>query len=108
VYAYDGRLILNEKRPLVEFGARSLNGHRGEIHKILYDFALSLGIEIRNKSNVSEVSLAYFFFRDDSHDAVQYWETETEAGVICNGEKLTADIVVCSISDKCRKPQPTY
>ena len=57
------------------FGKR-YNGHRGEIHKIIYDHAIEQGVEIRLGQNVTE-----------------YFETETEAGVISNGERLTADVV---------------
>ncbi|EMC92057.1 hypothetical protein BAUCODRAFT_274906 [Baudoinia panamericana UAMH 10762] len=58
------------------FGKR-YNGHRGEIHKIVFDHALEQGVEIRLGQQVTE-----------------YFETETEAGVVCNGERLTADVVL--------------
>ena len=108
-YAYDGRLILNEKRPQVEFGHKSYNvgrpaafycrrsmscqGHRGELHAILWQHVLDQGIDIRCNSKVSEVSS---WSRDRRAWLIvkQYWETETESGVICNGERLHADMVV--------------
>lgn len=60
------------------FGKR-FNGHRGEIHHILYEHALEMGIEIRLGQKVSE-----------------YWQTETSAGVIANGERIEADVVLAA------------
>lgn len=61
------------------YGARSYNGHRGELHARLFEYAKAVGVEIRLGQDVSE-----------------YWEDEEkgEAGVISNGERLSADIVV--------------
>ncbi|KAL8278501.1 hypothetical protein RQP46_009191 [Phenoliferia psychrophenolica] len=59
------------------FGARAYNGHRGEIHQILWNHAISLGVDIRCSSNVTS-----------------FWDTEASCGVICNGERLEADVVV--------------
>jgi 2-polyprenyl-6-methoxyphenol hydroxylase-like FAD-dependent oxidoreductase len=58
------------------FGKR-YNGHRGEIHKIIYDHALSIGVEIRLGQRVTE------FFEDGER-----------AGVISNGERITGDVVL--------------
>lgn len=52
------------------------NGHRGEIHKIIFDYALSQGVEIRLGQQVSE-----------------YFENDREAGVISNGERIFGDVV---------------
>ncbi len=51
----------------------------GELHERLFAFAKSLGVEIRLGQDVTE-----------------YWEDEErgEAGVLSNGERLHADIVV--------------
>ena len=57
----------------------SFNGHRGEIHEIVYKHALSLGIEIRLGQKISE-----------------YFETDTEAGVISNGERVVGDAVLAA------------
>ena len=62
----------------VEYG-KKFNGHRGEIHEIAYNHALSIGVEIRLNEKV-----------------VEYFETDTEAGVITNGEKITADVVLAA------------
>lgn len=60
------------------FGKR-FNGHRGEIHRILYDHALELGIEIRLGQKVTE-----------------YFELENGAGVISNGERIEADVILAA------------
>lgn len=58
---------------------KSYNGHRGEIHHILYQYALDAGIDIRL-----------------GHKVDDYFETETEAGVYANGEKFVADVVLAA------------
>lgn len=58
------------------FGKR-YNGHRGEIHKILFDYAVEHGVDIRLGQQVTE-----------------YFETETEASVIANGERIVGDVVL--------------
>ncbi|CAK3859748.1 FAD NAD(P)-binding domain-containing [Lecanosticta acicola] len=58
------------------FGKR-YNGHRGEIHKIVYDHAVSQGVEILLGQNVTE-----------------YFESDCEAGVIANGERIVGDVVL--------------
>ncbi|TKA74979.1 hypothetical protein B0A49_02554 [Cryomyces minteri] len=60
------------------FGKR-FNGRRGEIHKILYQHALSLGIEIRPGQKVTD-----------------YFEDESSAGVVSNGERITGDVVLAA------------
>jgi len=75
----EGEVICVQKLPSVQFDAYSYNGHRGELHERLFAFAKSLGVEIRLGQDVTE-----------------YWEDEErgEAGVLSNGERLHADIVV--------------
>ena len=74
-----GELINIQHLPRVQYGAHSYNGHRGELHQILFDFAKQLGVEIRLGQDVTE-----------------YWEDDVagKAGVISNGERLEADIVI--------------
>jgi len=61
-----------------EFGKR-FNGHRGEMHEILFNYALELGIDIRLNHRVEE-----------------YFETDDEAGVVCNGEHITAGVILAA------------
>lgn len=58
------------------FGKR-YNGHRGEIHKIIFDHAIEQGVDIKLGQQVTE-----------------YFETETEAGVLSNGERIVGDVVL--------------
>ncbi|KAK3717073.1 hypothetical protein LTR37_006128 [Vermiconidia calcicola] len=58
------------------FGKR-YNGHRGEIHSIIFDHAVSQGVEIRLGQQVTE-----------------YFENEHEAGVVSNGERIVGDVVL--------------
>lgn len=52
---------------------------RGRLAEILYNYARSLGIEMRLGVKVSE-----------------YWEDGDEAGIVVNGERIAADCVVCA------------
>lgn len=64
---------------------RRINGHRAEIHEAVYRHALARGIDVRLGQNVTD-----------------YFETSTEAGVVVNGEKLTADCVLAAEGVKSR------
>lgn len=67
---------------------RKINGHRAEIHEIVFRHAKARGIDVRLGQNVTD-----------------YFETDDEAGVISNGERLTADCVVAAegVKSKGRK-----
>lgn len=58
---------------------KAYNGHRGEIHEVVYRHALSIGIDIRL-----------------GHKVEDYFENSTEAGVIANGERFVADVVLAA------------
>lgn len=59
---------------------RRVNGHRAELHRIVFEHAKQRGIEIRVGSHVTG-----------------YFETDSEAGVSCdNGQKYTADVVLAA------------
>lgn len=53
------------------------NGHRGEIHKIIFDYAINQGVDIRLGQKVTE-----------------YFEDDSGAGVISNGERIAGDVVL--------------
>jgi 2-polyprenyl-6-methoxyphenol hydroxylase-like FAD-dependent oxidoreductase len=53
-----------------------LSGHRGEMHAAIYKHVQERGIDVRLGHRVSD-----------------YFETDEEAGVVVNGERLTADVV---------------
>ena len=52
-------------------------GHRGEIHEVCWNHALEVGVDIRLGCKVQG-----------------YFETETEAGVVVNGERIVGDVVL--------------
>lgn len=59
---------------------KAFNGHRGEIHDIVYQHALQLGIEIKLGSKV-----------------VDYFEDEEAAGVVIeSGERFVGDVVLAA------------
>ncbi|KAL6243718.1 hypothetical protein RBB50_009151 [Rhinocladiella similis] len=58
---------------------RRINGHRGQIHDVVYRHAKARGIDIRLGQQVTD-----------------YFETDSEAGVVSNGEKLVADCVLAA------------
>lgn len=70
--------------PEAKYG-RKINGHRAEIHETVYRHALARGIDIRLGQNVTD-----------------YFENEHEAGVISNGERITADCVLAAEGVKSR------
>lgn len=58
---------------------KAYNGHRGEIHEIVYQYALDIGIDLRLGHNVEN-----------------YFEMEHEAGVVANGERFVGDVVLAA------------
>lgn len=58
---------------------RRINGHRGEIHQVVYLHAKARGIDIRLGQNITD-----------------YFESDSEAGVVVNGERLVADCVIAA------------
>ena len=76
--SWDGEYLFYQKwdEREKEFGPK-FNGHRGEIHEIVYRYAVELGIEIRLGQRVSE-----------------YFEDEVGCGVVSNGEPIEADVVL--------------
>ncbi|KAK2868063.1 hypothetical protein FQN49_003198 [Arthroderma sp. PD_2] len=52
---------------------------RGALASAMYDYAQTLGLPVFMNSTVSD-----------------YWENEEEAGVVVNGEKISADCVFCA------------
>jgi 2-polyprenyl-6-methoxyphenol hydroxylase-like FAD-dependent oxidoreductase len=61
-----------------EWGPR-INGHRGELYSIIYQHAKDRGIEFRLGQRVTD-----------------YFEDDEKAGVVVNGQKMTADIVIAA------------
>lgn len=79
MYNHKGELIFSQPTEQESFGARSYNGHRGELHQILWHKAIALGVDIRCGQDVTE-----------------YGEDVDSAWLIANGQKHSADIVMCA------------
>lgn len=78
LHNYQGKKLASQSLPHTAYGgAHAYNGHRGELHRIVYEHALALGVPIRLECTVSA-----------------YWETAETAGVVCDGERMEADVVV--------------
>ncbi|KAK7206965.1 putative monooxygenase [Myxozyma melibiosi] len=58
---------------------KNFNGHRGEMHEIIYRHAIEVGVDIKL-----------------GHRVTDYFETDTEAGVVANGERFSADVVLAA------------
>lgn len=61
-----------------EWGPR-INGHRGELYGIMYEYAMKQGVEIRWGARVTD-----------------YFEDEEKAGVVVDGREMVADMVVAA------------
>lgn len=74
-----GEPILVQPLPEHEYGSQAYNGHRGEMHQVLFEYALAIGIDIRLGQNVTDC-----------------WENEDsgKSGVVTNGEILQCDVLV--------------
>lgn len=76
---WEGNFITRQTWDKEASYGKRINGHRGEIHEIVFKHALNRGIDIRLGQNVTD-----------------YFETDTEAGVVSNGERLTGDVVIAA------------
>ncbi|CAI6334763.1 unnamed protein product [Periconia digitata] len=56
-----------------------INGHRGELYSIIYDHAVKRKLDIRLGQRVSD-----------------YFENADKAGVVVNGERMEADVVIAA------------
>lgn len=79
MHNHEGVLINAQPLPQKLYGYNSYNGRRGEIHEILLSYAKKIGVDVRFSQIVED-----------------YWESASSgrAGVIVNGERLEADVVV--------------
>ena len=79
IHKWTGELVMNQKTPPKDPTAPFFNGHRGEFHSIVFNYAKDdLGIPIHLGCRISK-----------------YFEESDCAGIILDsGEKVTADVVV--------------
>lgn len=98
-HSWEGKFVTSQSFASEKKWGRRINGHRGELHKILYQHALDRGIEVRLGQRVTD-----------------YFENDDEAGIEANGVKYAADVVLAAEGVKSKgrkivlgfddKPQP--
>ncbi|KAL1606404.1 hypothetical protein SLS60_003807 [Paraconiothyrium brasiliense] len=74
---YDDEFLCRQTWGAEADWGKRFNGHRGEIHEVCWNHAIDVGVDIRLGCKVQE-----------------YFETETEAGVVVNGERIVGDVVL--------------
>lgn len=82
IHKYDtGEIVINQKNPKYKEESANYNGHRGELHQVIFDYARDdLGIPIHLDRRIE-----------------QYFEEDGLAGIILNnGEKVSGDIVIAA------------
>ncbi|KAL6711473.1 hypothetical protein ACN47E_004407 [Coniothyrium glycines] len=81
IHKFDtGEIVINQKTPPRDEKAPNFNGHRGELHEVVFNYAQELGVEIHLGRRVET-----------------YWENEDTAGIVLeDGTKVFGDCVVAS------------
>lgn len=84
IHKYTGELVITQPTPPPDLEAPVFNGHRGELHEVVFNYAKDeLGIPIHLNSRVE-----------------QYFEDEDSAGIILgNGQKVCLDMMMIQWSD---------
>lgn len=76
---YRGNNLIYQDWDKEPFYGKNFNGHRGEMHQIIYQHAIDVGVDIKLGCRV-----------------VDYFEDDKEAGVIANGMRYTGDVVLAA------------
>ncbi|KAJ9149355.1 FAD/NAD(P)-binding domain-containing protein [Pleurostoma richardsiae] len=79
LFHWKGEFVTRQSFAAEKAWGRRINAHRGELHGIIYNHARERGIDIRMGRRVTD-----------------YFEADEHAGVVVNGEQLTADIVIAA------------
>ena len=81
LFHHEGKFVTRQSFADEKEWGRRINGHRGQLHSIIYRHAVARGIDIRLGSRVED-----------------YFETDSppQAGVIVNGERVAADVVIAA------------
>ncbi|EIW78875.1 FAD/NAD(P)-binding domain-containing protein [Coniophora puteana RWD-64-598 SS2] len=90
IHNYMGEVVREQPIQFPLYGAYEYSGHRAEIHEAVYEYALSLGIDIRFGHNVES-------YQEDP--------SRGKASVTVNGKTIEADIVVAADGVKSRARQ---
>lgn len=79
LYDWKGNFVTRQSFAGEKTWGPRINGHRGELHNIIYQHAKDRGIDIRLGQRVTD-----------------YHETDDHAEVVVNGETMTADVVIAA------------
>ncbi|KAI0022615.1 FAD/NAD(P)-binding domain-containing protein [Xylariomycetidae sp. FL0641] len=82
IHKYDtGEIVINQKTPEHDEEAPNFNGHRGELHQVVYNYATKdLGIPIHLGNKIRT-----------------YFEDENQSGIVLeNGDRVAADLVIAA------------
>jgi 2-polyprenyl-6-methoxyphenol hydroxylase-like FAD-dependent oxidoreductase len=79
LYHWQGKHITRQSFADEKKWGPRINGHRGELYSIIYQHALDRGIEFKLGQRVTD-----------------YFEDDEKAGVVVNGERMLADIVIAA------------
>lgn len=79
LYHWKGEFITRQSFEGEKTWGPRINGHRGELYNIIYEHGMHRGLDIRLGQRVTD-----------------YFEDEEKAGVIVDGEKMVADVVIAA------------
>ncbi|PSN73825.1 FAD/NAD(P)-binding domain-containing protein [Corynespora cassiicola Philippines] len=79
LYHWKGEFVTRQSFAKEKEWGHRINGHRGELHSIIYQHAVARGIDIRLGQRVTD-----------------YFEENEKAGVIVNGARVFADVVIAA------------
>ncbi|KAF2728088.1 FAD/NAD(P)-binding domain-containing protein [Polyplosphaeria fusca] len=79
LYHWRGEFITRQSFAEEKNWGPRINGHRGELYSIIYQHAVDRGIDIRLGQRVTD-----------------YFEDDSRAGVVVNGEDMFADVVIAA------------
>ncbi|KAK4646824.1 hypothetical protein QC761_213720 [Podospora bellae-mahoneyi] len=81
LYHHQGKFVTRQDFSHEKAWGRRINGHRGQLHNIIYRHAVDRGIDIRLGKRVED------YFEQD---------LPPQAGVVVNGERIAADVVIAA------------
>ncbi|KAK3935034.1 6-hydroxynicotinate 3-monooxygenase [Diplogelasinospora grovesii] len=81
LYHHEGKFATRQSFAHEKAWGRRINGHRGQLHNIIYQHAKARGVDIRLGKRVED------YFESDH---------PPEAGVVVGGERMAADVVIAA------------
>ncbi|KAH8802472.1 hypothetical protein F5884DRAFT_471946 [Xylogone sp. PMI_703] len=79
LYKWTGEYMTRQSFAEEAKWGQRVNGHRGDLHRVIYQHVIDRGIDVRLGQRVTD-----------------YFEDEKEAGVIVNDTRITADVVLAA------------